>query len=152
MMTKKILTAVFYFFFLNCNVAYSETIKISSEKLEIFKNLGYSIFTGNVYAEDPELKIWSDKITIFFNNETNELINIIAEKNVQLLRDGLRAFGDFSEYKIDQEEILLSGNVSIIRSDDIVYCDQLVVDLNSSTSIMTSNSQNRVRATIKKIN
>ena len=49
--------------------AYSDTIQIDSEKLEILKIDGISIFTGNVYAEDKNLKLWSDKLTIYYDEK-----------------------------------------------------------------------------------
>ena len=45
-----------------------------------FTKSNISIFSGNAYAEDDTIKLWSDKISIFYD-ETNKSINEIFEDN-----------------------------------------------------------------------
>ena len=64
----------------------------------------------------------------------------------------MTAFGNYSKYKVDNEEILLEGDVVVIEKDNKIQSDQLILDLVNSTSIMTAKTNNRVTAQIKKSN
>ena len=131
---------------------YSETIKISSEKLNISRDNNISVFTGNVYAEDDKIRLWSDKISIFYDKNKKGVNEIVAEKNIKIIVNGVTAYGDFSSYRVDNEEILLEGNVIVMEGDNKIESDQLILDLINSTSIMTSKTNSRVTAQINKSN
>ena len=131
---------------------YSETIKISSEKLNISRDNNISVFTGNVYAEDDKIRLWSDKISIFYDKNKKGVNEIVAEKNIKIIVNGVTAYGDFSSYWVDNEEILLEGNVIVMEGDNKIESDQLILDLINSTSIMTSKTNSRVTAQINKSN
>ena len=131
---------------------YSDTIKISSEKLNVNRDNNISVFTGNVYAEDDKIRLWSDKISLFYDMNKKGVNEIVAEKNIKIIVNGVTAYGDFSSYQVDNEEILLRGNVIVMEGDNKIESDQLILDLINSTSIMTSKTNRRVTAQINKSN
>ena len=131
---------------------YSDTIKISSEKLNVNRDNNISVFTGNVYAEDDKIRLWSDKISLFYDKNKKGVNEIVAEKNIKIIVNGVTANGDFSSYRVDNDEILLEGNVIVMEGDNKIESDQLILDLINSTSIMTSKTNSRVTAQINKSN
>ena len=137
---------------LNLITAHSDTIKISSEKLNVYRDNNISVFSGNVYAEDDTIKLWSDKVSIFYNESKKSIKEIIAEDNIKIIVNGVTAYGNFSKYQVDNEEILLKGDVVVIEKDNKIQSDQLILDLANSTSIMTAKSNSRVTAQINKLN
>ena len=136
----------------NLITAYSDTIKISSQKLNVYRDNNISVFSGNVYAEDDKIKLWSDKISIFYDEENKSMYEIIAEDSIKIIVNGVTAYGNFSKYQVDNEELLLEGDVVVIEKDNKIQSDQLILDLASSTSIMTAKSNSRVTAQINKFN
>ena len=152
MRNKYIFNVTFVICVFNLITAYSDTIKISSEKLDIYRDNGISVFSGNVYAEDETIKLWSDKISMFYDETKRSVYEIVAENNVKIIINGVTAFGDFSKYQLDNEELLLEGNVVVIEKDNKIQSDQLILDLANSTSIMTSKTNSRVTAQINKLN
>ena len=136
----------------NLITAYSDTIKISSQKLNVYRDNNISVFSGNVYAEDDKIKLWSDKISIFYDEENKSMYEIIAEDSIKIIVNGVTAYGNFSKYQVDNEELLLEGDVVVIEKDNKIRSDQLILDLASSTSIMTAKSNSRVTAQINKFN
>ena len=136
----------------NFITAHSDTIKVSSEKLNVYRDDNISVFSGNVYAEDDTIKLWSDKISIIYHETKKSVYEIIAENNVKIIINGVTAYGDFSKYQVDNEELLLEGNVVVIEKDNKIQSDQLVLDLANSTSIMTAKKNSRVTAQINKSN
>ena len=135
----------------NLITAYSDTIKISSEKLNIYRESNISVFTGNVYAEDEKIKLWSDKMSIFYDETKKSVQEIVAENNIKIILNGVTAYGNFSRYIFDNEELLLEGDVVVIDKDNKIQGDQLMLDLINSTSIITSKSNSRVTAQINNL-
>ena len=137
---------------LNLITAHSDTIKISSEKLNVYRDNNISVFSGNVYAEDDTIKLWSNKVSIFYDESKKSIHEIIAEDNIKIIVNDVIAYGNFSKYQVDNEEILLEGDVIVIEKGNKIQSDQLVLDLANSTSIMTAKSNSRVTAQINNLN
>ena len=151
MRNKYIFSITFIFCVFKLITVYSDTIKISSEKLNVNRDNNISVFTGNVYAHDDKIRMWSDKISIFYDKNEKGVNEIVAEKNVKIIVNGITAYGDFSSYQVDNEEILLEGDVVVIEKDNKIQSDQLILDLVNSTSIMTAKTNSRVTAKINKL-
>ena len=80
------------------------------------------------------------------------MYEIIAEENIKIIVNDVTAYGNFSKYQIDNDEILIEGDVIVIEKDNKIQSDQLILDLANSTSIMTAKSNSRVTAQINKLN
>ena len=152
MKNKYILNIALVICLFNLSTSHSDTIRVSSEKLNIYRDNNISVFYGNVYAEDDTIKLWSDKISMFYDETKKSVYKIVAENNVKIVINEMTAYGDFSKYQVDNEELLLEGNVVVIEKDNKIQSDQLILDLANSTSIMTAKSNSRVTAQINKLN
>ena len=150
MKNKYIFNVVFIICIFNLITAYSDTIKISSEKLNVYRDNNISVFSGNVYAKDDSIKLWSDKISVFYDDANKTINEIIAENDVKIIVNDLIAYGNFAKYQVDNEELLLEGDVVVIEKDNKIQSDQLILDLVNSTSIMTAKSNSRVTAQINR--
>ena len=102
----------------NAVVAHSDTIRISSEKLNVYRNDNTSVFSGNVYAEDKDIKLWSDKISMHYDKSKDSINEIIAENNIKIIVDGLIAYGNYSKYMVYNEKLLLEGEVVVIENNN----------------------------------
>ena len=152
MRNKYIFNVIFVICVFNLVTAHSDTIKVSSEKLNVYRDNNISVFSGNVYAEDDKIKLWSDKISMFYDETEKSVYEIVAENNVKIVVNGVTAFGNYSKYKVDNEELLLEGDVVVLEKDNKIQGNQLILDLANSTSIMTAKSNSRVTAQINKLN
>ena len=152
MRNKYIFNIIFLICVFNLVTAHSDIIKVSSEKLNVYRDNNISVFSGNVYAEDDTIKLWSDKISMFYDETKKSVYEIVAENNVKIIVNGVTAFGNYSKYKVENEELLLEGNVVVLEKDNKIQSDQLILDLANSTSIMTAKSNSRVTAQINKLN
>ena len=152
MRNKYIFNIIFVICVLNLVTVHSDTIIVSSEKLNVYRDDNISVFSGNVYAEDDTIKLWSDKISMFYDETEKSVYEIVAENNVKIIVNGVTAFGNYSKYKVDNEELLLEGDVVVVEKDNKIKSDQLILDLANSTSIMTAKSNSRVTAQINKLN
>ena len=152
MRNKYIFKIIFVICVFNSVTLHSDTIKVSSDKLNVYRDNNISVFSGNVYAEDDTIKLWSDKISMFYDETEKSVYEIVAENNVKIIVNGVTAFGNYSKYKVDNEELLLEGDVVVVEKDNKIQSDQLILDLANSTSIMTAKTNSRVTAQINKLN
>ena len=59
-------------------------INISSDELNFDKLKHELIFTGNVYAYDGQIKIWSEILKVILNEDNSEIDKIFARKGLFL--------------------------------------------------------------------
>ena len=134
------------------NIANASTIKIVSDKLEVISDDNISIFTGNVYALEEKIQIWSDKIVIKSNQNNSSIEDINAYNDVKIIRDEVTIIGSNAKYDINENKLFVFGNVKVTQNMNIILCDEIIVDLNSSSSIMKSDTARRVEALIVNVN
>ena len=145
---KLILLHTTSIFLLLASISYSKEINISSDELVIDRKNNISIFSGNVYAFEKNLEIWADQLTLKFNYEKNEVEEIYAEQNVKIARENVIATGNTGFYYPANNEIKMLNDVEVIENENFVRCDELVLDISNSISIMKSNTKSRVEAII----
>ena len=89
-------------FSITASISYSKDrqIKVESDKLFVSQDPIKSIFSGDVYAYDSEIEIWSDKITITFYGPNNKIDTIEGEGKVKLIRDNQEINSDFVFYDL----------------------------------------------------
>ena len=68
MRNKSIFNVTFIICAFNLITAYSDTIRVSSDKLNIYRDKNISVFSGSVYVEDAKINLWSDKISMFYDD------------------------------------------------------------------------------------
>ena len=128
--------------------SHANELKINSDKLEVDRNNRISIFSGNVHAYNDDIRIWSENLTIKFNDNENQIREIYAENNVKIINQGVTATGKTGTYYPEQDILNIYGNVELLENNNYVKCDELYLDIKNSTSIMKSNSSKRVEAYI----
>ena len=146
-MSKKSFYIVIINLLLTVN-SYSNELKVTSENLEVDRENRISVFSGDVYAYNKDIRIWSEKLIVKFDNTKNEIEQLNAEYSVKIIKDEITATGDIGVYYPKTEKLNLLGNVEVLEKNNYVKCDELYLDIKNSTSIMRSNSSKRVEAYI----
>ena len=145
-MLKNILICFFCFLFIS--IANAKQIKITSDKLEIDRSANISIFSGKVYALEDNLEIWSEKLIVTSSEDEKRVKEINAYGNVKILREELSINGNEAKYHPNKNTLVVFGEVEVIQNKNIILCDKIVVDLENSSSIMSSDNISRVEALI----
>ena len=143
-----------FLFFVFSNVANAKQIRIVSDKLEILRHDNISIFSGNVYAIENNLEIWSQKLIVLSNKDQTKINEISAQDDVRILKNGLSIIGNKAKYYPINNTLTVTGQVRVMQNKNIILCDEIVVDLTNSSSIRKRHSNKRVEAFIisEKIN
>ena len=137
-----------FLFILFTNSASAKQIKIVSDRLEIIRAENISIFSGNVYAMEENLEIWSEELIMTSSKDENEVKEINAYGDVRIVREELSINGDKARYDPIQNKLFVFGRVEVLQNQNIILCDKIIVDLESSSSIMISDPNKRVEAII----
>ena len=137
-----------FLFILFANSANAKQIKIISDKLEIIREEHISIFSGNVYAVEDNLEIWSEELIVTSSKDENEIKEINAHGNIKIIREELSINGDKARYDPIQKTLFVFGEVEVLQNQSTILCDKIIVDLENSSSIMSSDSNKRVEALI----
>jgi len=137
-----------FLFILITNSAHAKEIKIISDKLEIIRTENISIFSGNVYAVEDDLKIWSEKLVMTSSKDENEVKEINAYGDVRIVREELSINGDKARYDPIQNKLFVFGEVEVLQNQNTILCDKIILDLENSSSIMSSDLNKRVEALI----
>lgn len=145
-MIKKII--FIFLIFLFSATSYAKEIKIVSDKLEIIRKNNISIFSGKVHAIEDDLKLWSEVLILTSSKDEKTIKEINARDNVKILKEELSILGDEAIYDPIKNELIVLGEVKVTQNDNIILCDEIIIDLENSSSIMRSESTKRVKATI----
>ena len=145
-MFKNIFPIFLLFFF--SNEAIAKQIEIMSDKLEILRVENISIFSGNVHAKENDLEIWSKKLIVTSSKDQKQIKEISARDNVKILKEELTIIGDQAIYDTIKNILTVIGKVKVIQNENTILCDEIIVDLENSSSIMKSVSNKRVEALI----
>ena len=139
---------IIFLFIVFINSANAKQIKIISDKLEVIRAENISIFSGNVYAMTDNLEIWSEELIMISSEDESEVKEINANGTVKIVREELSINGDKARYDPIQNKLFVFGEVEVLQNQSTILCDKIIVDLENSSSIMSSDSNKRVEALI----
>ncbi|MDE0837875.1 MAG: hypothetical protein OSB41_02385 [Kiritimatiellae bacterium] len=105
------------------DVTLKKTI-IKSNELTFDYKKSTAIFVGDVFVQDPGIKMTSDKMNVLFDS-TNEVKSVTASGNVRLWHDDITATCKRAIYQAQKGEVILLGNARLKRGDDLLKGDEI---------------------------
>ena len=148
-MNNIIIKAMLIYTLLIFSVASKSTkeIEITAATMEWNKKDNVAIAIGEAKAIKGNNILHANKIVVFFNKKKDvETINKLnASGNVKFIREDQIATGDSAIYYVENENILMKGNVTLQKEDSIMLGDELSIDLKTSSSKLTSKNNQKVR-------
>lgn len=112
-------------------------IKLKSDGLKGSRLSGEILLKENVHIDQGDLEITCDEATIFFDRSTDEIQRVLAIGNVkmkkidEISKKKIRASARRIEYLPKKGSVTMTGNVRIVRDDDIIKGTLLVYDINT---------------------
>ena len=122
-------------------------IEILADTMEWNKQLGQAIAIGNAKAVQGEAIIKADKIiAVLDKTDKQKITKLLANGNVEFLKDRQLATGDKAIYYLNQEKVIITGNVKLERDNNIVKGEKLIIDfLTGLSKIEGSRSNQKVK-------
>ena len=143
-MKKISIVLLFLFLYLN---AYSEArkpIEILADSMEWNKQLGQAVATGNAKAIQGQTTIRANKIIAVLSKDNKQQIKELqAVGKVVFLKDKQLATGDQATYYINEDKVIITGNVELKRDGNIIKGEKLIIDFLTGLSKMESSGNNQ---------
>ena len=142
---KKInIIVLFFLLSLNLYPLDKKPIEILADSMEWNKQLNQAIATGNAKAIQGETTIKANKIIAVLNDDNNQQITELqASGNVIFLKDNQLATGDEAIYYLNQDKVIITGNVELKRNSNIIKGEKLIIDFLSGLSKMEGSDSNQ---------
>jgi len=153
-MIRKIIKIIFLYNLIFSLFAAEMTneIEITSETMEWKREENIAIAIGEAKALQGTRILTADKIVIFFNKnkDINKIFKLDALGKVKFVNGKQIANGDKATFFIDNEKIIIKGNVKLEREDSFMIGEELSIDLkNDSTKLISSEKSGKVKAKYK---
>ena len=132
-----------------------KNIVIIAEKIVEVRQKAQTITAfSNVIADDGVNKIYSEKLTAYFNQTGKNqyvLRSVRAKENVRIQTPDEEITGKEAFYDVIKERAVVTENVVAKRSEGNVQADKAVIDMKKGTSLLETNNtetKQRVKGTI----
>ena len=127
-----------------------QAIEITADTLEVRQSENVAIFQGDVNAEQGEMVLKADMLTVYYREvqggEGNLGVSRIdAEGSVVITSPDETAMGQHGVYDVEAGRIDLSGGVTLNRGNNIIKGETLTMDLESGVSRVAGEDDERVR-------
>jgi len=122
-----------------------DVIADSMEGLEKGKII---VFKGNVIAKQVDLYLFSDMLTAYVSEETNEIERAKAEGNVKIVKLERTATCKEAFFYNDKGEIILKGDVVVFSGNDKVSGDTVTYYINEDRVYVQGEKEKRAKALI----
>ena len=143
-MRKISIILLFFLLYLNAYPEPKKPIEILADSMEWNKQLGQAIATGNAKAIQGETTIRANKIIAVLSKDNNQQIKELqASGKVVFLKDKQLATGDKATYYLNQEKIIITGNVELKKDGNIIKGEKLIIDFLTGLSRMNSSNKNQ---------
>ena len=122
------------------------TIEITSDRMRSENGGQKIIFSGNVVATKGDMTISSDIMEVYNTSDKNQIEEIVAIGNVDIIRAEKKAKGDRAVYIEQLQKIILTGNPKAVawEGKDIIEGREMIFLLNKDRFVVNE----RVRAKI----
>ena len=112
--------------------------------MEWNKKLGQAIAIGNAKAIQDKTTIKANKIIAVLNEDNSQQIKELqAIGKVVFLKDKQIATGDQATYYINEDKVIITGNVELKRDGNIIKGEKLIIDFLTGLSKMEASSVNQ---------
>lgn len=155
-------TFIFLLFQVTPLLAASAPITIEADHMSSLEQKNNVVFTGNVDAAQADVRIRSDKMTVYYTTATEgkkqEVKRLKCEGNVEITKGEWLGTGKTMNYLAKDRKVILSGDAKAWQGTNLVtgetiiyYLDEgrsEVVGSRPSTTVGGEQKSSRVKATL----
>jgi len=95
-------------------------VTITSETLTADNKAHTALFENRVVAVTSDLTIHSDKMLVFYKEDSGEVTKIEATGNVRVLRESRIITAKAATYYADEEKVIFTGEPRAMDGDNVV--------------------------------
>ena len=144
------------------NTASKSPIDITADQAEVVNAKCMAIWRGAAEAVQDKSRLRADTLTVYSRTKgagsngqptCGGVQRILADGHVYYVAPDQNARGDHAVYVQDRNEIVITGDVIVVRGDDVARGDKLTINVSTHEAQMQSNvtgagKPGRVRAVV----
>jgi outer membrane protein assembly factor BamD len=128
--------------------AEKKPIDVVSDNMEGLEKGKVIVFKGNVVAIQGDLQMFSDTLTAYLGEETNEVEKAFAEGHVKIIKQDRIATCENALFENTKGEITLKGNVVVFSGPNKVTGDVVKYFINEDRVSVESEKGKRAHVTV----
>ncbi len=111
-------------------------IIITSQTLTADNKNNTAIFEGSVVAKTDDVTMYSDKMTVFYDNSESRIKKIHAIGNVKVHRNERAIFSNEATYLDDEEKIIFTGDPKAVEGENLITGTQIIFFLKDDRAVI----------------
>lgn len=128
--------------------AEKKPIDVVSDNMEGLEKGKVIVFKGNVVAIQGDLQMFSDTLTAYIGEETNEIEKALAKGHVKIIKQDRIATCEDALFENTRGEITLKGNVVVFSGPNKVAGDMVKYFINEDRVSVESEKGKRAHITV----
>ena len=123
-----------------------EPVEITADRLEADEAAKTLVFIGHAVAQQGDVTIRGDRLTIFTAAGGNDVERIVAEGSVRIEQGQRLATSGRAEFLRAEERIVLTGSPRVSEGANSVKGQEIVLYLRENRSVVKGGQGGRVNA------
>jgi lipopolysaccharide export system protein LptA len=120
-------------------------IHVRSDRLEAEQQMNRVTFSGNVVAEQGDVTIYADELTLNYRSDSREIEQLEALGDVRIVQGDRVATSEKAVYQSSEGRIVLTGSPKVHQGQSFIEGDEIVFLLDEEKSLVKSK-EGRVNA------
>lgn len=111
-------------------------IVITSQTLTAYNKRNTAVFEGNVKTTAGDMTIYSDRMTVFYDNPEGNVIKVHATGNVRLHKEGRTIFSEEATYLTEEEKIIFDGKPRVVEGENVISGKRIIYFLKDDRAVV----------------
>ncbi len=113
-----------------------EPVIITSQTLIADNKNNTATFAGSVIAKTGELTMYSDKMTVSYDDSAKTISKIHAIGNVKVNKGASALFSDEAVYFNAEEKIIFTGNPKVVQEGNVITGREIIFYLKDDRAVV----------------
>ncbi|MBI5408198.1 MAG: hypothetical protein HZA14_02395 [Nitrospirae bacterium] len=116
--------------------AEKKAVVITSQTLTADNKNNTAVFEGSVVAKTDDIIIYSDKMTVLYNNAESKIKEIQASGNVKVHKKDRAIFSDEAVYLDEDKKIIFRGNPKAVEGENLITGKEIILFMEEDRAVV----------------
>ncbi len=123
-------------------------IDITSDTVEANQKTNTVVFKGNVVAKQEDTTLYANMVTVFYDEKTKKLKEIVAVGNVKVVQLEKRATSQKATFDQDKNKVVLDGDAVVREGANVIRGERITFYVDEERSVVEPVKGGRVSTSI----
>lgn len=123
-----------------------QPVEVTADRLEADDAQHSLVFIGNAVAQQGDITIYAERLTVHYTAVERDIEQIIAEDQVRIIQGERIATGQKAVFDRLEEKVTLTGSPQVQEGENLVTGTEIVLLLEENRSVVQGGQDGRVKA------